>query len=145
MMPLFRKPRIKSSGFTLTEVLTTVMIIGILVSMGYAGYRRSIEQTYLRQAEDVLLAIYSGERSYFFRRGAYLGGLTASNSTIDWRAIDTDDPNDADTRVAYNVFSAANNVFTAIAYHTCGSGTATRSIIQDRSWGGNWNSAVNNC
>ena len=80
-------------GFTLIELLLTVVILGVLAAFAVPGYRRVIERGYWRQAQDLLLTIYYGERAYFLINDQYYGPLGAGSSMAQWRTIHTDNPN----------------------------------------------------
>ena len=77
-------------GYTLLELLMVVLILGVLVAMAAANYRRVVERTYFREAQTLLLAIYHGERGYVVVNNSYLHNPTTS---AQWREINVDDPN----------------------------------------------------
>ena len=53
----------KQKGFTLIEILTVVLIIGILTSIGIPQYRKAVARSQVVEAESMLRAIYdSSER-----------------------------------------------------------------------------------
>jgi len=75
-------------GFSLLEVLSAVVIIGILASIAMPIYRRAIEREHWRRAGDLLLTIYHGERAFFFVNNTYLAPATPA----EWRRIHMDNP-----------------------------------------------------
>lgn len=85
-------------GFTLMEVLMTVVIIGILSSLAIPTYTRTVERSHWRQAQDVLLAIYTGERAYYFAEDAYI-----DPDLEGWAVIYMDDPNLGSDDIIYGV------------------------------------------
>ncbi len=80
----------RRSGVTLLELLVVVIILAILVATGVPNYQRALERGYFREAQDLLLTIYSGQRAYFFINDYYL----EPPGTGLWRDIHLDDPND---------------------------------------------------
>lgn len=78
-------------GFTLTEVLMTVIVIGILASMAIPNYARTIQQGHWRLARDTLQTIYFGEKFYAtWHSGQYFNNPTTQ---AEWNQIYMDDPN----------------------------------------------------
>jgi len=118
------------------EVVFVLIIMGIMTAVAVPTLRRSVvERGYWRQAQDVLLTIYTGERMYFFRNGAYYN-MTDPNDNVQWRQIDMDNPNFA--AVAFSVSAAGigpGATFTATADR---GGGLTRTINQGRTFGGSW-------
>ncbi|MBI3324227.1 MAG: prepilin-type N-terminal cleavage/methylation domain-containing protein [Candidatus Omnitrophica bacterium] len=74
-------------GFSLLELLVVVAILGVLASLAIAQYRRTVELARVGQAEDQLLTIYYGERSYYFTNSDY-----RAMPANPWRDILMDDP-----------------------------------------------------
>jgi prepilin-type N-terminal cleavage/methylation domain-containing protein len=93
-------PRVRD-GYTLTEVMVTVLIIGIVASMALPGYQRTMERGYWRGAQDILRAIYAGEQVYETANDQY---IDPANCNPAWRCIYMDDPNvGGGTPVAFSV------------------------------------------
>ena len=59
------------TGFTLTEVLLTVVIISILTSMALPQYVKTVERAHERDAEANLMAIHAANRIFFTKTGSY--------------------------------------------------------------------------
>ena len=129
-----RRPR---GGFTLLEVLIVNGIVAILASVAVPTYLRTVERAYWSEAQDLLLTIYYGERSYFFRNGFYRGNLGPSSSTASWNQIFTDNPNIGSIPVQFDIPDCSPNCatqFSATATRTgCGlCATKTLTIDQTR-------------
>lgn len=76
------------NGFTLMESLMVVIVIGILAAIALPQYTKTTEVSLRRQANDLLQAIYAGERVYFSANNKYSGTWTdiyldASPTTTD--------------------------------------------------------------
>lgn len=135
-------------GYTLTEVLITITIIGIMASMALPSYDRSVEQSLLRSAQDVLMTIHTGEMVYSaIHTGAFVAPTELDPTT--WSKIFMDDPNPADGTVAYTVVLdvPAPGDFEATATRG-GAGSCagkTRTIHKDRVLGGTWTGNPSTC
>ncbi len=115
-------------GFTLTELLITVVIIAILAGVALPQYARTVERANWRAAHDVLDTIYSGEQVYSSIKDTFCD----PRSTCVWRDIYMDDP-DRD-RLAYTVIATATT-FTATATYD---GGASQTVDENHAFGGGW-------
>ena len=124
-MKLLPAPRSNRSGVTLTELLTIVIIIGILAGLSIQQLSRMIERGQRREAIDLLNTIYSGERAYYFTKSktvppSYYGPLDVGKTNEDWGNIFMDDPNDGSSPVAFSIVATPSGTgvpssFTATA------------------------------
>ena len=64
---------VRLRGFTLTELMVTVMMIGIMAAITVPSYRQAIEQSRADVAGSTLRAIWAAERLY------WLGNQTFTN------------------------------------------------------------------
>lgn len=92
----------KKRGFTLMEILMTVVVLGILASLSYMPLTRTLERARWRAARDILEAIYAGERVYFTMNSDLYCDVPA---VCTWNQIYVDDPNTSDVigGVVFNV------------------------------------------
>ncbi len=134
-------------GYTLTEVLVTITIIGIMASMALPSYERSVEGTLWRAANDVLNTIHTGEMVHAaITKGAF---TAPSDPSFTWADIFMDDPNPADGSVTYTIALdvPAPGDFEATATRG-GAGSCagrTRTIHKDRVLGGTWTGNPSTC
>ena len=117
----------RSSGFTLAEVVTTVLIIGILAGIAVPNFSRVIERSYRREALDILHTIYAGEKVYFVKKDRYLTIASAA----DWNQIFMDDPHVASIPVTFTVAADATTFTATAKRNPVGSGK-TMTIDQNR-------------
>ncbi len=100
----------EAPGFTFTEIVTAVVIVGILSSAAVGYYLRATERERFDAARDVLLTIYTGEEVYLNLNGRqnYVpnppGTLLGNCCLATWRAIFVDPPDD--DQVSYGVTSS---------------------------------------
>jgi type IV pilus assembly protein PilE len=131
------------AGMTLGEVMIVTVVLGILAAVAIPSYQKSVEQGYRREAQDLLLTIYHGERAYFFAEREYHGPLDDSSAQAEWRRIFLDNPSLGSVPVTFDVqvdnsdADSANRTFTATASRVGGSGgSKTMTIDQLRKWCG---------
>lgn len=68
-------------GFSLLELLTVLLVIGILASMSAVSYARMIELSRVRDARSVLNLIYQAERLYHLDHDTYTDLATLVGSS----------------------------------------------------------------
>jgi prepilin-type N-terminal cleavage/methylation domain-containing protein len=71
--------RARRSGFTLTELMVTVTIIGVLVGMSAPHFGRALEQSRADFAVANLRAIWAAQRLYWLENRAYADKLTQAS------------------------------------------------------------------
>lgn len=67
-------------GVTLIELLTVVVVIGILAAIAVPSYRRYLLRAQRTDASTALLRLQSAEEKYFLQYNAYTTKLTAKPS-----------------------------------------------------------------
>jgi prepilin-type N-terminal cleavage/methylation domain-containing protein len=123
---------IRKWGYSLIEMIVTIMVVGVLISMGIPRFQQSLEQARANVAGANLQAIWSAERLYWLNNRVYaidvatpLDTLLAANPSsplIDVALTTTT------ASYTYNVTSPDNGItFTA---------TATRN--GSSAWSGDW-------
>ena len=123
--------RMTRGGFTLTEVLITVIIIGILATAALANYGSAVGRARYDTACAVLQQIYEGEWRYNAQFNVFVA-RDAASTLVQWRdALNMDKP--TGTVVAYNAAITAPG-FNANAT----SGGFTLTLSQDHAVSGTW-------
>lgn len=144
-MKLMQRHPVRVTGFTLLEVLVTVVIVGILASVAIPNYTKTVEQGYRREAQDLLLTIFYGERAYLAENGGYF--LVGNpDDTGQWRTLFMENPNLASIPVTFTFTSVCNKPgcdppeFTAEAERKDDPCATDRSLTidQDRTIDGEW-------
>jgi len=67
--------RSKSRGFTLIELMITVVIIGILSAIAVPAYRSYVQRSKRSEATSALLRIQAAEEKFFLQNNAYSANL----------------------------------------------------------------------
>ena len=62
-----------SKGFTLTEVIVTIVILGALAGLAIPSYNNTIEQSRANEAQVNLNTIYMAEKIFRANNGSYWG------------------------------------------------------------------------
>jgi prepilin-type N-terminal cleavage/methylation domain-containing protein len=117
----------RSRGYSLIETIITMIVLGVLVSMGVPRFQKSLEQSRADVAGANLRAIWSAQRLYWLENRSYaadLSTLLAAN-LID-RSLTT-----SSTPYSYALADASASWFTT---------TATRS--GSTSWTGSFTLAA---
>ncbi len=70
-----RKSLKNNHGFSLTELLTVVAIIGILSMIGIPRYQSFRVKAYQAEARGILSSLHSGETAFFLEYGGYHSSL----------------------------------------------------------------------
>jgi type IV pilus assembly protein PilE len=70
--------RSKSSGFTLVELMITVVIIAILSSIAVPAYRSYVQRSRRSEATSALLRIQAAQEKFFLQNNAYSANLVGA-------------------------------------------------------------------
>lgn len=88
------------NGFTVVEVAVAVAILGVLISWGTIEFAKALERQYRRQAREILLAISTGEQTYYTIENTY---YDPDEPGASWERLHMEDPNPPDGLIRYTV------------------------------------------
>ena len=71
----------KQAGFTLTELIVVMIIVGVLAAIAIPSYRQAVIKGNRRAAQSVMLDIANRERQYFIANREF-GDESALNYTL---------------------------------------------------------------
>ena len=121
----------RDGGFTITELIVVVLIMGIIATMAIPGYQKTIRRAKWDQARDLLTTIYYGEKGYKIAMDTYCTPGTNCN----WKDISMENPNfGSSPAVTYSVNSSDASTFSARGTLT-GTGSFM-SVSELRQWCG---------
>jgi prepilin-type N-terminal cleavage/methylation domain-containing protein len=109
------KPKWLRIGFTLTEILIVVIIIGVLATLALPMLVKTLEKAKVGEAISNLNLIRTGQKIYFLEYGCYSGTGELDNP-ID--KLNIENPNNATSRYFYyeiTSIAGATTNFTAQA------------------------------
>ncbi|HAJ56804.1 MAG TPA: hypothetical protein DCL35_03430 [Candidatus Omnitrophica bacterium] len=89
-------------GFTLIEIIVTVILIGILASVAMTQYTAFVEKSRGMEAREVLLKSYGG-----YQRLMIDGETVGGSNPLSWTRLGMSDPNSAAQR--YFNYAPVNN------------------------------------
>ena len=128
-------------GFTLTEVLIVVVILGVIAAIAIPNYQKAVEKQRLRSTEDILRAIYYGEQAY-----------SAANSNLykvvgtNWSDIYMENPNGGIGVTFAVATSNGDTRFTATATRNGGACNNNTRTVDETGLGnmaGSWPACAN--
>ena len=126
-----------AAGFTLSELMVTVIIIGILSSIAVPSYVRTVERGRWRAVRDVLETIYAGETVYGTVNNSNYYSVSGGG---DWGPIYMDDPNAPKgpfpTSVALSATGGAGTFSGTATQSGGGCGAWALTINQTHTWSG---------
>lgn len=102
-----RKTMTKELGFTLIEVMITVVIVAILASVAVPSYMSSVRDSRRSDAKQALLAAAQTMESFYAMNMTYVGSSTGTTPTI----FTTKVPKDGTERYYTLSFTAAPTAF----------------------------------
>jgi type IV pilus assembly protein PilE len=70
-------PRAAQRGFTIVELMITVVVVAILTSIGYAAYGEQISKSRRAAARALVLDVMQHEERFFTENNTYTTDLTA--------------------------------------------------------------------
>ncbi|MBI3322819.1 MAG: prepilin-type N-terminal cleavage/methylation domain-containing protein [Candidatus Omnitrophica bacterium] len=120
----------RCAGFTMLELLITVVIIGILAAIAAPNFTRAVEKAKVKDVQGILATIASAEKVYRLDHSTYTGMATlAANQYLA-------DPDAGNQNTDWNFgIVAAANTFTATATRT-GGGSNGNTVIVNESFTG---------
>jgi len=117
----------KKNAFTLMELMLTVIVVAILVSIAIPNYINTVERARAREARATLESMRAAEQTYASERRVMIS-LDSTDST-KWTMVGLEDPQNNNRRSWNYTFDS-----------TSGSGVATRN---SGPYSGSWTIQLN--
>lgn len=80
---LYQTNHNRRKGFTLTETLLVVIIVGVIASMAFPHYLTIIEKTHSSEGAQILYALLAAQKRHFLDEGSYASNI--ADLDIDFR------------------------------------------------------------
>ena len=109
--PKINKNKYRVSGFTLTELLITLVIVGILVLIAYPNLMPLISNAKSTEAKLQLEHVYNMEKSHFYMHSKYSNSL--ADIGFEQEKLTSEDGGKANYKI--EITSATNTTFKGIA------------------------------
>ncbi len=71
--------RKNSQGFTLVELMTVIVVAGVLAGIAYPSYQGSVRRGNAAEAQAALQAVASEAETYYLARSSYVGFTIRAN------------------------------------------------------------------
>lgn len=110
----------KMRGFTLTELMIVVVVLGILAAVGYPNYREYVARAKRNEARAALLQIATNQERFYLQNNSYTTDMVALGFPVA-----ADYLTDSDSYLV-NVTAADANNFTAEAIYQNGDSEADK-------------------
>ncbi|MCG2712569.1 MAG: prepilin-type N-terminal cleavage/methylation domain-containing protein [Candidatus Omnitrophica bacterium] len=102
----------KKNGFTLMELMLTVIVIAILVSIAIPNYINTVERARAREARATLESMRAAEQTYASERRVMIS-LDETDSSA-WTMVGLEDPHNNNRRSWDYTFDAVSGNGTAV-------------------------------
>ena len=131
--------RKRADGFTLMEIVITVIIMGIIAGLAIPSYFSTMEQARTNEAKNNLNIIHMGQKLYFLANGGYWdpGGATTIGNTNTALNVDM-------TSTYYDTISITGANCATPSTCTTYTTRLTRNLIQGGDGTAWWQNVYNN-
>lgn len=135
---MFQKEKNKSAGFTLIELMITIVIIGILASVAYPSYMDSVQKTRREEAKRTLLEASQVMENFYSMNINYTGAVTANALTIFTVNDDFDDYYVLTATAAATTYTLTATPISSQVGDACGTMTIAQNGTTTPSTAGCW-------
>jgi len=119
------KPKQNMQGFTIIELMITVVIIALIAGLGIPSYQSSVRKSKRTEAKAVLLELMARQEQYFSETRAYAANL----SDLNWNGdTSLDNPSNSDEDTGSYTVAVSFDAATGVASVTA---TARGSQVKD--------------
>lgn len=122
---------INKKGFTLTELMAVVIIIGVLSGIGLGTYKKSVERSYFSEGQASGASIAEAVIRYTQENGAYKPNFDELDISLANSAVNAKDRYKISSNNFCYIISASNKVTAARTNEGNCSGTAKYSLVYE--------------
>lgn len=123
-------------GFTMTELLITLVIIGVMATMLIPRLGKTKAKVYQREAESYLRAIRIAQKQFYAGNGQYACSSACASAAAINTALGGLGITVKERGYVFSMTSSTATTFTATA--TRSSDGKTTTLNQDGTWGGTY-------
>lgn len=135
--PAFRR----AAGFTLTEMMVVVAIVGILSAIALPGYQNYMVRSSRSAAQTEMLELGAAQERIFLNSGAYTNSVSAAYTGLSTGGLGVTSGRTRDNRYSLGVTLSGTQFYTLTATpvtgtQQAGDGNITATSAGSRLWNG---------
>ncbi|MDP8297660.1 MAG: prepilin-type N-terminal cleavage/methylation domain-containing protein [Candidatus Orphnella occulta] len=101
-------------GFTLSEIIVVVVILGIIAAVSFPVYNKIIKRTGFKEVASIVSLVRSGAKYYDLKYD--LSALVADDTTV-WDLLKVDKPTNSGAKLTYAIVESGGDPELQVEYN----------------------------